>query len=98
VFRRDPCRPASRSTVWSEVWEQVAKAKLAVTAVKAASTPGRYGDGEGFFRLVGRGGAKSRLVRVQKEGNRRDIGLGSAASRTIVCLARNSPMNTGRSA
>lgn len=46
--------------------------------MKSASTPGRYGDGNGLFLLVGKGGAKSWMVRVQKDGRRRDIGLGSA--------------------
>lgn len=54
-------------------------ARLTATAVKAASAAGRYGDGDGLFLLVGRGGGKSWLVRVQKDGKRRDIGLGSAA-------------------
>ena len=53
--------------------------RLTATAVKAASGAGRYGDGDGLFLLVGRGGGKSWLVRVQKDGKRRDIGLGSAA-------------------
>lgn len=53
--------------------------RLTATAVKAASAAGRYGDGDGLFLLVGRGGGKSWLVRVQKDGKRRDIGLGSAA-------------------
>src|SRR5919112_2562327 len=53
--------------------------KLTATAVKAANEPGRYGDGNGLFLLVGRGGGKSWMVRVQKDGKRRDIGLGSAA-------------------
>ena len=54
-------------------------ARLTATGVKAASAAGRYGDGDGLFLLVGRGGGKSWLVRVQKDGKRRDIGLGSAA-------------------
>ncbi len=54
-------------------------AKLTATAVKAASAPGRYGDGDGLFLLIGRGGGKSWAVRVQKDGKRRDFGLGSAA-------------------
>lgn len=51
---------------------------LTATEVKAKSQPGRYGDGDGLFLLVGKGGAKSWMVRVQKDGRRRDIGLGSA--------------------
>ena len=62
-------------------------ARLTATAVKAASAAGRYGDGDGLFLLVGRGGGKSWLVRVQKDGKRRDIGLGSA-SKVPLKLAR----------
>lgn len=52
---------------------------LTATAVKAASEPGRYGDGDGLFLLVGKRGGKSWMVRVQKNGRRRDIGLGAPA-------------------
>ena len=60
---------------------------LTATAVKAASEPGRYGDGDGLFLLVGKRGAKSWMVRIQKDGRRRDIGLGSA-SKVPLKLAR----------
>ena len=53
--------------------------RLTATAVKAAKDSGRYGDGDGLFLLIGRTGSKSWMVRVQKDGKRRDIGLGSAA-------------------
>lgn len=53
--------------------------KLSPTRVKAAREPGRYGDGDGLFLLVGSSGSKSWIVRVQKDGRRRDIGVGSAA-------------------
>ena len=62
-------------------------AKLTANGVKAADKPGRYGDGEGLFLLVGRSGGKSWMVRVQKDGRRRDIGLGSAAKGSLK-LAR----------
>jgi len=62
--------------------------KLTATGVKAAlNKPGRYGDGEGLFLVVGKGGAASWVVRVQKSGRRRDIGLGSA-SKVSLSLAR----------
>ena len=60
---------------------------LTATAVKAARAPGRYGDGDGLFLLVGKSGGKSWMVRVQKDGRRRDIGLGSA-SKVPLKLAR----------
>ena len=50
-----------------------------IAAVKAASVPGRYGDGDGLFLLIGKRGGKSWMVRIQKDGRRRDIGLGSAS-------------------
>lgn len=53
--------------------------KLTATSVKAAKQPGRYGDGDGLALLVGKSGGKSWMVRIQKDGRRRDIGLGSAA-------------------
>lgn len=61
--------------------------KLTATGVTAAKAPGRYGDGDGLFLLVGKGGSKSWLVRVQKDGKRRDIGVGSA-SKVSLKLAR----------
>ncbi len=61
--------------------------KLTATAVKAAKAAGRYGDGDGLFLLVGPTGARSWVVRVQKSGKRRDIGLGSA-SKVPLALAR----------
>ncbi|PSO13759.1 integrase [Sphingobium sp. AEW010] len=61
--------------------------KLTATAVKAAKLAGRYGDGDGLFLLVGPTGARSWIVRVQKAGNRRDIGLGSAR-KVSLALAR----------
>ena len=62
--------------------------KLTATAVKAAKVPGRYGDGDGLFLMVGPSGSKSWLVRVQKDGKRRDIGVGGA-SKVSLALARD---------
>src|SRR5262245_56292594 len=51
---------------------------LTATAVRAATRPGRYGDGNGLYLVVGRSNSASWMVRVEKDGRRRDIGLGSA--------------------
>lgn len=51
--------------------------KLTATAVKAAKDAGRYGDGDGLALVVKPSGARSWVVRVQKDGKRRDFGLGS---------------------
>lgn len=59
--------------------------KLSATTVKAVSRAGRHGDGGGLFLMVSTTGAKSWICRVQKNGRRRDIGLGSA---TKVSLAQ----------
>lgn len=59
-------------------------AKLTATAVKAAlSKPGRHSDGDGLILAVGAGGNGSWMVRIQKDGKRRDIGLGAASKVTL---------------
>ncbi|WP_448584930.1 Arm DNA-binding domain-containing protein [Thermaurantiacus sp.] len=49
---------------------------LSAAAVEALSTPGRHADGGGLYLHVRTGGSKNWVVRVQKNGRRRDIGLG----------------------
>ena len=61
--------------------------KLTATGIAKLKEPGRYWDGEGLGLIVGKGGSKSWIVRVQKDGRRRDIGLGSA-SKVPLKLAR----------
>lgn len=51
-------------------------AKLTALTVKSAK-PGRHADGEGLYLLVKPTGAKSWLLRIQVDGKRKDIGLGS---------------------
>lgn len=53
--------------------------KLTALAVKAAlANPGTYQDGEGLFLKVGKRGGASWALRLQRDGKRQDIGLGSA--------------------
>lgn len=61
--------------------------KLSATAVKAATRPGRISDGDGLFLVVQPSGSKSWVCRVQKNGNRRDFGLGSV-SKISLAIAR----------
>lgn len=58
--------------------------RLSATAVKAAKLSGRYGDGDGLYLLIGPTGSRSWICRVQKNGKRRDIGLGSAKKVTLA--------------
>ena len=52
--------------------------KLTNTAIKKAlQSPGRHGDGNGLFLVTTRPGTASWVGRVQKNGRRRDFGLGS---------------------
>ena len=55
--------------------------------LKTSKEPGRYGDGDGLYLVVGRQSGKSWVVRVQKDRKRRDFGLGSA-SKVSLKLAR----------
>ena len=50
--------------------------KLTALSVRNAK-PGRHADGEGLYLLVKPSGAKSWVLRIQMEGKRRDVGLGS---------------------
>jgi hypothetical protein len=53
--------------------------RLTALTVRNAK-PGRHSDGEGLHLLVAPSGGKSWLLRVQVDGQRRDIGLGSATA------------------
>ena len=57
--------------------------KLTALAVKNAK-PGRHGDGSGLYLLVGPTSAKSWVLRIQVNGTRRDIGLGSISTLTLA--------------
>ena len=59
--------------------------KLTAVAVKAALTnPGTYQDGDGLFLKVDKRGGASWTLRLQRDGKRQDIGLGSARLVTLV--------------
>lgn len=58
-------------------------ARLTVPQVKNAK-PGRHGDGDGLFLIVGELGGKSWVLRMQRNGKRRDFGLGSARDVTLA--------------
>lgn len=49
---------------------------LTFKAIEALHDQGRYPDGGGLYLLVSKTGAKSWLVRIQRDGKRRDLGLG----------------------
>ncbi|HKX22889.1 MAG TPA: Arm DNA-binding domain-containing protein, partial [Rhizorhapis sp.] len=59
--------------------------KLTANEVKAAlGKPGSYQDGDGLFLKVDRRGGAAWRLRIQHEGTRRDIGLGSAKLVTLA--------------
>lgn len=63
--------------------------KLTAISVKAAlATPGTYQDGDGLFLKVTGTGAASWILRIQRDGKRRDIGIGSAKLITLA-IARD---------
>ena len=57
--------------------------KLTAVAVKAATKPGRYQDGQGLQLFVKYSSAQFWVLRIQAGGKRRDVGLGSAATVTL---------------
>lgn len=77
--------------------------KLTPTVVKAnLKVPGTYQDGEGLFLQVDKRGGASWYLRVQTDGERRDISLGSAKlillaeARGMAVLARKAVKVEGR--
>ena len=64
--------------------------RLTATAVKAnLLKPGTYQDGDGLFLKVrsdraGGAGSAQWLVRIQRDGKRQDVGLGSAKTVTLA--------------
>lgn len=61
--------------------------RLSATFVKNAKQPGRYGDGDGLYLVIAPRGSKSWICRIQKDGKRRDIGLGSV-KKVPLAMAR----------
>ena len=57
---------------------------LTVTKVRSLKQPGMYGDGHGLYLCVGKGAAKSWILRTTVAGVRREIGLGSAHLVTLA--------------
>ena len=51
--------------------------KLTALKIRSLAEPGRYPDGDGLYLEMNRKGSGHWLLRVQIEGKRRDIGLGS---------------------
>jgi len=59
-------------------------AGLTARRVQTLASPGLYADGGGLYLQVAHAGAKSWILRYQRDGRRRDMGLGSAE---LVSLA-----------
>lgn len=57
--------------------------RLTSVSVRNAKA-GRHGDGNGLYLLVKESGARSWMLRVQRYGKRRDIGLGSIAALNLA--------------
>lgn len=57
---------------------------LTVARVRALNEPGMYCDGQGRYLRVGKGSAKSWILRTTVFGRRREIGLGSAYLVTLA--------------
>ena len=75
--------------------------KLTAGKVRAAGTPGRYGDGDGLYLYVGKAGNRSWVQRVVIDGKRRDLGLGKYPDVTLgmaraKCLGNRQAIASGK--
>lgn len=58
--------------------------KLTALKIRSLTQPGRYSDGAGLFLEINGKGAASWILRVQSNGRRQDIGLGSAKAVSLA--------------
>lgn len=58
--------------------------RLTFKAIEAIKEQGRYPDGDGLYLLVSKTGAKSWLLRIQRDGKRRDLGLGGYPATSLA--------------
>lgn len=54
--------------------------RLSAKAVEALTAPGHYADGGGLYLAVAAGGSRSWVLRYQRQGRRREMGLGGYPS------------------
>jgi integrase len=83
-------------------------AKLTARSVQTQKVPGLYADGDGLCLQVAPGGSKSWIFRFQRDGRRRELGLGGVAAVSLaeardaaadarrVLAAGNDPIETRR--
>jgi integrase len=67
-------------TMWVKLWVERFgghMGNLTAVQVRNLRAAGRYSDGNGLLLVVGKTGRASWILRVQADGRRRDIGLGS---------------------
>jgi integrase len=69
--------------------------KLTALKVKNLAEEGRYSDGDGLMLEVGPTGTKKWVLRIQSNGRRRDLGLGSASTVSLA-EAREAASDTRR--
>lgn len=56
-----------------------------LTAIEVKNAkPGRHADGRGLYLMVRPSGSRSWVVRAQKDGKRRDFGIGSASTVSLA--------------
>ena len=68
---------------------------LTALEVKALKAPGRYSDGRNLYLAVSKSGTKSYTLVYVRDGKQREMGLGSAATVTLV-EARAAAMDANR--
>lgn len=67
----------------------MARHKLTLTRIKAATKPGKLGDGDGLYLNIAKGGTRSWVFIFVRHGRRREMGLGAFESGTApISLAQ----------
>ena len=67
--------------------------KLTVLKVKSLHEPGKYGDGDGLYLNIAKGGTRSWIQRIVIDGRRRDVGLGGFPAVALAQARRRAQEN-----
>src|SRR6476620_9089872 len=78
------CNSPASALLWGNAWRE----RLALTHKQCQNAKaGRHSDGGGLYLLVKPSGARSWVLRVQRNGTRKDFGIGGVLFDPIPDLA-----------
>ena len=88
-----PHNPVQSQLPRGELYGEKKMPRLNNLRIKSITSPGRYGDGNGLYLNVAKGGSTSWIQRITIKGRRRDIGLGGYPTVSLAQARRMAAEN-----